>query len=173
MATLGYQLGPFWFISPLLHVGGRAMPASLHRSSCEMIHARARRIASRRILGRASAGAILLCLIAGCVAPQMVRCPLEDADLTKKILAIAPIGTPRDETIRKLKAAGIAGAFGSERSAFGKDYYCCQAWRHSQGEVWKISLLLHFDKDGNFCETLDLPSLDPTPTKSRSTRGAS
>jgi hypothetical protein len=116
-------------------------------------------------------GGILLFVIAGCVMPQTVRCPLDDSDLTKKILAIAPVGTPRDETVRRLRAAGIDGAFGSEHSAFGKDYYCCQAWRRTPGEVWRISLLLHFDKSGNLCETLDLPDLhadNPRSAKSAS-----
>lgn len=115
-------------------------------------------------------GVILLCLLGGCVGPQTVRCPIEDADLTKKILAVAPVGTPREETIQRLKAAGIDGAFGSDKSAFGKDYYCCQTWRRSHGEVWRISLLLHFDKSGKLCETLDLPDLNADrskPVKSR------
>ncbi len=112
----------------------------------------------------------MLCIIAGCVGPQMVRCPLDDSDLSKKILAVAPVGTPRDEAVRRLKEAGIVGAFGSEHSAFGKDYYCCQAWRRPQGEVWRISLLVHFDKSGKLCETLDLPDLNADrskPAKSR------
>ncbi len=107
----------------------------------------------------------MLCLLAGCVGPQTVRCPVEDADLTKKILAVAPVGTPRDEAVRRLKAAGVDGAFGSDKSAFGKDYYCCQTWRRPHGEVWRISVLLHFDKSGNLCETLDLPDLNAERSK--------
>jgi hypothetical protein len=114
--------------------------------------------------GRASL-IVLIGLLAGCVAPQMVRCPLQDADLTKKIMAIAPVGTPRDETIQRLKAAGIDGAFGSDKSAIGSEYYCCRSWRRENGEVWRINLLLHFDKSGNFCETLDLPELNPARLK--------
>lgn len=111
------------------------------------------------------AGTILLCLAAGCVAPQTVRCPLEDATLDKKILEIAPVGTPRDEAVKRLNDAGIRGAFGSEHSGFGKDYYCCQVWRQPNGEFWRISLLLHFDKSGNLSETLDLPDLNPDHPK--------
>jgi hypothetical protein len=117
--------------------------------------------------GRCAAGALLCCLLAGCVAPQTVRCPLEDAALTKKILEVAPIGTPRDETIKRLNEAGIAGAFGTEHT-LGKDYknyYCCQIWRQPHGEVWRISLLLHFDNAANFCETLDLPDFNPDRAK--------
>jgi hypothetical protein len=114
---------------------------------------------------------ILILAMAGCVGPQMVRCPIADADLTKRILEIAPKGTPRDETIAKLKAAGIDGSFGAEKSAFGKEYFCCQSWRRPDGEVWRINLLVHFDKAGNFVETLDLPDLDSArlkPAKSAS-----
>jgi hypothetical protein len=107
----------------------------------------------------------LLCLLAGCVSPQMVRCPIADADLTKRILEIAPIGTSRDETIQKLRAAGIDGAFGADKSAIGKDYFCCRSWQRPNGEVWRINLLLHFDKSGYFVETLDLPDLDSSKLK--------
>jgi hypothetical protein len=104
-------------------------------------------------------------LIAGCIAPQMVRCPIADADLTKKIFEIAPKGTPRDETIAKLKAAGIDGAFAADRSPMGKDYFCCRSWRRPDSEVWRINLLLHFDKNGEFVETLDLPEFDSARLK--------
>jgi hypothetical protein len=119
--------------------------------------------------GHSIAGTLLLFVLAGCVGPQTVRCPIADADLTKKILDVAPIGTPRDEAIGRLKAAGIDGAFGSDHSAFGKDYFCCQTWRREHGEVWRISLLLHFDKSGKLCETLDLPDMtDDHPKRARS-----
>jgi hypothetical protein len=113
------------------------------------------------------AGAILMSVAAGCVGPQIqaVRCPIDDKELNKKILEVAPVGTPRDEAVKRLTDAGIRGAFGSEHSGFGKDYYCCQAWRQPNGEVWRISLLLHFDKSGNLCETLDLPDLNPDRPK--------
>jgi hypothetical protein len=113
----------------------------------------------------------LTVLIAGCVAPQMVRCPLADADLTKRIFEIAPKGTPRDETIAKLRAAGFDGAFGSDKSAMGKDYFCCRSWQRPDGEVWRINLLLHFDKMGNFVETLDLPDLDAARLKPAKSAG--
>ena len=38
-------------------------------------------------------------------------------------------------------------------------------WRQPNGEVWRISLLLHFDKSGNLSETLDLPDLNPDHPK--------
>ena len=115
------------------------------------------------------AGPLLFCLVGGCVGPSTVRCPIPDADLTKKILAIAPVGTPREEAIRKLREAGVEGAFGSDKSGFGKDYFCCQTWRRPHGEAWRISLLLHFDKEGKLVETLDLPDLnaDAKPKASR------
>jgi hypothetical protein len=108
---------------------------------------------------------VLMLMTVGCVGPQMVQCPIADADLTKRIFEIAPKGTPRDETIAKLRSEGIDGSFGSDKSAFGKEYYCCQSWRRSNGEVWRINLLLHFDKAGNFLETLDLPDLDSAKLK--------
>jgi len=114
---------------------------------------------------------VLILLIAGCVAPELVRCPIADADLTKRIFEIAPKGTPRDETIAKLKTAGIDGSFGSGKSALGKDYFCCQSWRRPDGEVWRINLLLHFDKAGNFVETLDLPDLDSARLKPAKSAG--
>jgi hypothetical protein len=103
---------------------------------------------------------MFLVLFSGCVVPQMVRCPMGDADLTKHIFEIAPKGTPRNETIAKLRAAGIDGSFAPDKSTMGKDYYCCQSWRRPDGEVWKISMLLHFDKAGNFVETLEMPNAD-------------
>ena len=147
------------------------MPASLltlHPRNDETVRTLSRRIGCGRMSVPAAVGGILLCIMAGCVGPQTVRCPLDDSELTKKILALAPVGTPREETVQRLKAAGIDGSFGSERSAFGKDYYCCQTWRRSPGEIWRISLLLHFDKSGNLCETLELPDLhadNPRSTK--------
>jgi hypothetical protein len=113
---------------------------------------------------------MLLVLISGCVVPQMVRCPVADADLSKNIFEIAPKGTPRDETIAKLRAAGIDGSFAPDKSTMGKDYFCCQTWRRPSGEVWRISMLLHFDKSGNFVETLDMPNADSglKPAKSAS-----
>jgi len=113
---------------------------------------------------------MLLLLISGCVVPQMVRCPMVDADLSKNIFEIAPKGTPRDETIAKLRAAGIDGSFAPDKSTMGKDYFCCQTWRRPGGEVWRISMLLHFDKSGNFVETLDMPNADSglKPAKSAS-----
>jgi hypothetical protein len=103
---------------------------------------------------------IFLVLFSGCVVPQMVRCPIADADLSKNIFEIAPKGTPRDETIAKLRAAGIDGSFAPDKSTMGKDYFCCQSWRRPDGEVWRINMLLHFDKSGNFVETLDMPNAD-------------
>jgi hypothetical protein len=114
---------------------------------------------------------MLLVLISGCVAvPQMVRCPMGDADLSKNIFEIAPKGTPRDETIAKLRAAGVDGSFAPQNSSMGKDYFCCQSWRRPDGEIWKISMLLHFDKSGNFVETLEMPNADSglKPAKSAS-----
>ncbi len=113
---------------------------------------------------------LFLVLFSGCVVPQMVRCPVADADLSKNIFEIAPKGTPRDETISKLRAAGIDGSFAPDKSTMGKDYYCCQSWRRPSGEVWRISMLLHFDKSGNFVETLDMPNADSglRPAKSAS-----
>ena len=91
----------------------------------------------------------------------MGPCPLEDPILNKKILAIAlrrhAAGSDRQTADRRGHPRGVW----FEHSGFGKDYYCCQAWRRPNGEVWRISLLLHFEKAGNFCETLDLPDLNP------------
>lgn len=103
---------------------------------------------------------MLFVLFSGCVVPQLVRCPIADADLTKRIFEIAPKGTPRDETIAKLRAAGIDGSYAPDKSMMGKDYFCCQTWRRPSGEVWRISMLLHFDKSGKFVETLDMPNAD-------------
>jgi hypothetical protein len=149
------------------------MPASLptqHSRNDERAWIISPRFGFGQYADRVAASVLLLCFIAGCVGPQTVRCPLDDSDLTKKILAVAPVGTLRDETVRRLRAAGIDGAFGSENSAFGKDYYCCQAWRRPHGEVWRISLLLHFDKAGNLCETLELPDLHADNPKSAKAR---
>ncbi len=111
-----------------------------------------------------AAAGFLWCTVCGCVSHRAVaHCPLDQSELSKQILAIAPVGTPRDEAVRKLREAGIAGEFGSKSSKLGQDYYCCQSWRRANGETWRLSMLLHFDAAGKLTETLELPDISEIP----------
>jgi hypothetical protein len=114
---------------------------------------------SRRLpsLTAALAGSLLLSVV-GCLTHTLVRPPIEQTEMVKQILAIAPIGTPRDEAVRRLKAAGIRGDFEMTKSYAG-EYFACQSWQRKNGDEWKLSLLLHFDKSGKLYETLELPDL--------------
>lgn len=60
------------------------------------------------------------------------------------ILEIAPLGTPRDETIARLTESGIAGSFG-----LSETIYYCDIWNRPDGPRWHLNVALYFDPQGN------------------------
>src|SRR5579864_6432788 len=58
----------------------------------------------------------------GCttLANPIVPCPLTYSEQEKAVLAMVPLGTPRDEALRILAKNGIEGDFGSSHGI----YYC-------------------------------------------------
>lgn len=114
--------------------------------------------------------ALFTCIFVGCTGRQVVRCPVDDSELRRQILAVAPLGTPREETLRRLKSAGIGGSFGSKGSKIGSNYYCCDTWRRADGPAWRMNVLLQFDKSGALCEVLELPDLILGGSKTKKTR---
>ncbi len=94
------------------------------------------------------AWALSVSVAAGCQmtpAPGLVTCPLPVAEQTAKILDIAPLGTPRDEVIKKLDKAGVIGNFSTGDS---KSTYYCDVWQQDKDERWHINVVLLFDENG-------------------------
>ena len=90
--------------------------------------------------------ACLTCLLlAGCQlnSQQIVASPLSYRDQEAEILKIAPEGTPREEAIEKLTAAGIQGELGGKRTI-----YYCDLWEREDGERWHLNVALLFNESG-------------------------
>lgn len=105
--------------------------------------------------------------VAGCQmtpAPGFVNCPLPVVEQTLQVLEIAPLGTARDEAMKRLKTAGIGGDFGENRSI-----YYCDYWKRSDRESWHINVVLLFDEQGKLYKTRP----DLTETGRTSAGGAS
>ncbi len=101
-----------------------------------------------RQLGLFIAAAIVIGSAAGCQmtpAPGLISCPLPAAEQTAKILEIAPLGTPRDDVLKRLDQAGVIGNFSSGDS---KSTYYCDVWQQGQDERWHINVVLLFDENG-------------------------
>lgn len=89
-------------------------------------------------------------------APPLQPCPLPIAEQTEKILEIAPLGTSRDEAIKRLDQAGIIGNFSTGSS---KSTYYCDIWPQEGDLRWHINVVLLFDENGTLYGTLpSLPS---------------
>lgn len=88
------------------------------------------------------AGALLLCP-AGCRLTGMpdLRRPSYDAQ-KQALLEVVPLGTPREEAVDRIEAAGITGEFGVSESV-----YYCDFWRRP-GEHWYLDIALYFDESG-------------------------
>lgn len=87
-------------------------------------------------------------VIVGCQmtpAPGLISCPFPVEEQTAKILEIVPLGTPRDEAIKRLEEAGIVGNFSIGDS---KSTYYCDVWQQGKDERWHINVVLLFDEDG-------------------------
>lgn len=98
--------------------------------------------------------------------PGLVSCPLPVAEQTTRLLEIAPIGTPRDEVMKRLKEAGVRGNSGQNDSIF-----YCDVWERSESERWHINVVLLFDEEGKLYRTR--PELPGAATTSGATTTAS
>ena len=96
----------------------------------------------------------LVCLgilaFSGCqlTGGRIIPSPLTYSEQEKEILAIVPLGTERDQAVRKLSAAGIDGDFGT-----GRNIYYCDLWNRNNGERWHLNVALWFDKTGKLYKT--------------------
>jgi hypothetical protein len=90
------------------------------------------------------------CLIAGCahVTHQIVPCPLTYSEQEQEVLGIVPMGTPREDVLKRLAEAGIKGTFGLSHRI-----YYCDLWDRSSGERWHMNLALLFDESGKLYRT--------------------
>lgn len=83
---------------------------------------------------------------AGCrltPAPGLMACPLPVSEQVQRVLKVAPIGTPREDVLRQLEEAGVAGTFGENQSI-----YYCDIWEQADGSRWHINVALLFDENG-------------------------
>lgn len=118
-----------------------------------------------------SAVVLGVALAAGCQltpAPPLMECPLPVAEQTAKILEIAPLGTPRDEVLKRLDKAGIIGNFSTGDS---KSTYYCDVWPQDGNERWHINVVLLFDENGILYGTR--PQLPSAVTKRTDDAGSS
>lgn len=104
----------------------------------------------RRSLLRAVAAASVslgIGTFSGCMlAPGSIEpSPLSAVEQQIEILDLAPVGTPRDEAIRRLETAGIEGGFGASGA---KSTYYCDLWNRPDGTRWHLDVAVLFDDDG-------------------------
>lgn len=88
-----------------------------------------------------------------------------------EVLTIIPLGTDRDEAVKKLKEAGVEGAF----SQVSQSVFYCDTWQRENGERWWMNVALLFDESGKLKSTRNPEILDTdmeitSPTPSSSTR---
>jgi len=100
--------------------------------------------------------------LAGCQltpSPSLVSCPLPVAEQAAKVLQVTPLGTPREEAMKRLNEAGIHGNFGENQSIF-----YCDWWERDKSERWHLNVVLLFDENGRLYNTRPSPSdTDKTP----------
>lgn len=92
--------------------------------------------------------ALGLSTVGGCQmtpAPGLITCPLPVSEQTAKILDIVPLGTSRDDAIKRLDKAGVIGNFSTGDS---KSTYYCDVWQRDKDERWHINVVLLFDENG-------------------------
>lgn len=84
-------------------------------------------------------------LAGGCSSPptHLMESPLSVERQQQAVLEVVPIGTPRAEAERRLKAAGIE--YTASRS---QSMYYLSLWNRQDGERWHINVALLFDADG-------------------------
>ena len=79
---------------------------------------------------------------------QLRASPWDYSRQAQAVLKITPLGTPRDECIKKLKQAGIKGSFGLRETI-----YYCNTWQRNPEVRWHLNVSLFFDGDGNLYAT--------------------
>ena len=97
------------------------------------------------------AGIFTLCYAAGCQltpSPGLVACPLPVAEQAAKVVEVAPLGSTREEAMKRLTDAGIRGNFGENESLF-----YCDVWERDQTERWHMNVVLLFDEQGRLYST--------------------
>jgi hypothetical protein len=99
---------------------------------------------------RWAAASLIALTVTGCASlnRSIMPCPLTYSEQEKEILAIVPKGTRREDTLRRLTAAGVEGSFGISRRV-----YYCDLWNRTNGERWHINVALLFDDTGRFYRT--------------------
>jgi len=80
--------------------------------------------------------------------PQVIPAPMVFEEQSKELLKIAPLGTPKEEAIQKLEAAGISGEFASSPSI-----YYCDLWERKNGKRWHLNVALLFNEAGALYKT--------------------
>lgn len=79
---------------------------------------------------------------------QVVPAPMVFEEQSKEILKVAPLGTPKDQVIKQLEAAGITGEFASASSV-----YYCDLWERKDGKRWHMNVALLFNEAGELYKT--------------------
>ena len=94
-------------------------------------------------------------LVVGSAAPgcrlgtrSITPCPLTYSDQELAILKVVPLGTTRNQAIKKLSEAGLHGTFGISKSV-----YYCDVWNRNKTERWHVNVALLFDQAGRFYKT--------------------
>ncbi|MFK7778220.1 MAG: hypothetical protein QM501_08875 [Gimesia sp.] len=89
-----------------------------------------------------------LTLVACTGLKQVIPAPMVFEDQSKELLEIVPLGTPKEEVIQKLDAAGISGEFASSPSI-----YYCDLWERENGKRWHLNVALLFNEAGALYKT--------------------
>lgn len=98
-----------------------------------------------------AAACLMLCSGCGLMRetkrPSFTSCPWPVSKQVSEILAITPLGTPREQAIKSLEAAGIKGSYGGNHSLYYAD-----VWKREDA-VWHINVTLLFDSEGRLYAT--------------------
>jgi len=114
--------------------------------------------------------AIVLVANSGCVSsglfenarPQKVTAALPSPEqIRKEVQTLVPLGTPRQEVLRRIDSAGIKGHFGARETPGGghsdrHDVYYGEFWKRPDGQLWHVSVEFWFDGSGKL-ERLEFP----------------
>lgn len=120
--------------------------------------------------------AVVLVATAGCVSsglfenarPQKVTALPSPDQIRKQVQTLVPLGTPRQEVLRRIDSAGIKGHFGTRDTPGGghadrHDVYYGEFWKRPDGQLWHISVEFWFDGSGKL-ERLEFPGYSKPDT---------
>src|SRR5579862_9375484 len=119
---------------------------------------------------RRLACAAVLVAMAGCASsglfdnarPRKVTAVLPSPEqIRKEVQTLVPLGTTRQEVLRRIDSAGIKGHFGTRDTPGGghsdrHDVYYGEFWKRPDGQLWHISVEFCFDGSGKL-ERLEFP----------------